>query len=210
MVDGDPSSAALFGIDKYPALFETGYRIFSDAYTLQAIFIAEDLGKPSLEIHSLEAKIDVVSAMSLLSGLDPTEQGARASRAVELTKPSPGSTILGRVIAKREAGSFYDLVTDTTVYAHNQESFEQLWREVEVHTNTKWQVTTQLQLFEEGEATSANQSEAKSGQHWLYFQAVRGDTTGREIQLPPWDSAPPLDFHPGTPMVYNKLSMHAF
>lgn len=64
---------------------------------------------------------------------------------VELSAPSPGSLVLGRVLGRREAAHvYYEGAPNSLMYRHNEKSMRRMWKEVGEQTGTKWDVWTEM------------------------------------------------------------------
>ena len=145
MSEGAPSSAAMSGLDLEPAFFDLGYELFCDREKMHATFIAADLTKASApSIIPLQSKIDIISAQAFLHLFNLKDQKTVAQHLVSLTKPIPGSIILGRQVGDLEAGEKRGLSQESLVFLHNPQTFERFWQDVGRATDSKWKVDAQV------------------------------------------------------------------
>jgi SAM-dependent methyltransferase len=143
LYDGVPSSTNMYGIDIEPAFFQLGYDLFRDRNTLEATFLEADLIKSQHPLPSLEpilGKIDIISAQSLFHLFNLDDQKTVARHLISLTKPGNGAMIAGRQVGCRHAQEGSGLTAETRVFAHNVESWTQLWEEVGQQTGSRWEV----------------------------------------------------------------------
>ena len=146
MSDGAPSSEAMYGIDIESAFFDLGYELFRDGEKMHATFLAADLTSPVVpSIKPLESKIDIISAQSFFHLFTLGDQVTAAIHLSRLTKPIPGSIIVGRQLGFMEARDTQGLTPETTVFLHNPESFTKLWQDVGAATDSKWKVDTRVE-----------------------------------------------------------------
>ena len=162
----------LYGLDIIPAFFKLGYELFRDRHKFYATFLSADLIKSAQVIPALDAKIDIISAFSLLHLFDCTEQKTLACHLVGFTKSVAGSTIVGRQLGAPAAGhcSVDGLTKDTKIYIHDMESFQQFWDDVGEATDSEWVVDVLLQPVE---TKLSSLSWSMPGMSWLYFRATR-------------------------------------
>lgn len=148
LFDGVPSSTALYDLDIVPALFNVGYELFRDQEKLHATFIVEGLLEPAKTLPSLDAKIDMISALNPLYLIRLEEQKRVACRLLGSTKQVSSSTILGRQIGVPVAGQYHGFTKDTTVYVRNVKTFQRFWEDVAVATGSTWTVDAFLEPVE--------------------------------------------------------------
>lgn len=145
MSDGAPSSEAMYGIDIESAFFHLGYELFRDREKMHATFLAADLTAPVLpSIESLESRFDIISAQSFFHLFTLEDQVTAAIHLARLTKPIPGSIIVGRQLGLMEARETRGLTAEATVFLHNPDSFTSLWQDVGAATDSKWKVHTEV------------------------------------------------------------------
>ena len=94
----------MHGIDIEAAFFGLGYELFHDKDTLESTFLAADLTKPSAPtIEVLNSSIDIISAQSLFHLFTLSDQKVMAKHLLALSKPVPGSIIVGRQVGIQHA-----------------------------------------------------------------------------------------------------------
>ena len=143
MSDGAPSSKAMYGIDIESAFFDLGYELFRDGEKMHAKFLSADLTRPVVaNIEALQSKIDIISAQSFFHLFTLEDQVTAAIHLARLTKPVPGSIIVGRQLGLMEARETQGLTPETTVFLHNPDSFTNFWQDVGAATDSKWKVDT--------------------------------------------------------------------
>lgn len=171
--DGAPP-AALYGLDLEQTFIELGDQLFLDKTKMaDATFVAGDLLQPDSRFPQLEGKVDIVHASSLLHLFTWEEQVIVTSRLVGFMKARPGSLMLGRHVGAVNAGEYRGLNEGTTTYRHNVESFQRLWEEVGKKTNSKWEVTANLDLKDIVEGVNMGQKWMEPGTRRLHFVVER-------------------------------------
>ena len=95
---------------------------------MHATFLSADLTKPVLpSIGSLEAKFDIISAQSFFHLFALDDQVTAATHLTRLTKPIPGSIIVGRQLGLKEARESQGLTPESATFLHNPDSFTSFW-----------------------------------------------------------------------------------
>lgn len=171
MSDGAPSSAAMSGLDVEPAFFDLGYELFRDREKMHANFLTADLTKKSApSVTPLHSKIDVISAQSLFHLFNLNDQKTIAQHLVSLTKPIPGSMVVGRQAGDLDAGEKRGLSQDSNVFLHNLDTFDQFWQDVGAVTDSRWKVDARVEKAPE---RMLNQSWSTPGIMVLTFKVTR-------------------------------------
>ena len=171
MIDGVPSSTALYGIDVKSAFFDLGYELFRDREKMHATFITSDLTRSSaLEVESLTETIDAISAQSLFHLFTLQDQKTIAKHLVRMAKPVSGSMIMGRQIGNEVGEVMQGLAEGTSAYIHGPETWKQFWEEVGATTGTEWQVQTWV---EEAPDRVKKQKYYKPSMNILSFAVLR-------------------------------------
>jgi SAM-dependent methyltransferase len=93
--DGAPQSH-LYGADLRSEFFDLGYKLFRDASTLKAQFLAADIFDPSSSLAELEGKVDIIYAGSFLHLFNYETQVGVCKRIVKLMREKKGAVVLGR------------------------------------------------------------------------------------------------------------------
>ena len=146
MSDGAPSSEAMYWIDIEPAFFGLGYELFRDREKMHATFLSADLTRTVLPgIGSLESKFDIISAQSFFHLFALADQVLAATHLTRLTKPTPGSIIVGRQLGLMEARESQGLTPETITFVHNPDSFTNLWQDIGAATGSKRKVHTEVE-----------------------------------------------------------------
>lgn len=113
---------------------------------MHATFLAVDLTTPVLpSIASLESRFDIISAQSSFQLFTLEVQVNAAIHLAKLTKPIPGSIIVGRQIGLMDARKTRGLTPEAIVFIHNPDSFTNFWQEVGTATDSKWKVDTEVE-----------------------------------------------------------------
>ncbi|PYH41198.1 uncharacterized protein BP01DRAFT_328182 [Aspergillus saccharolyticus JOP 1030-1] len=150
-------AAQLYGFDLEPGFFELGYKLFRDnAETFPATFVSGDLGVEDEDwargqiVAAVRGKVDVVWAGSLLHFWDYEGQVRGVQRLIGLTRDKPGTVVCGRQMGSTVAGMYEltGLMDRTMHYRHDVGSLQDLWREVEARTGSKWEVQAGLEVGE--------------------------------------------------------------
>ena len=136
----------MYGIDIEPAFFDLGYELFRDKEKMHATFISADLTTSVLpSVGLLEAKFDIISVQSFFHLFALEEQVSAATHLTRLTKPIPGSIIVGRQLGLMEARESQGLTPESTTFLHNPDSFTRFWQVVGAATSSKWKVHTEVE-----------------------------------------------------------------
>lgn len=162
LVAGGAPAANIYGCDLEPGFIDLGYKLFKDRGTLQSKFMAADIFDPSSELTSVKGQLDMVFAGSFFH-LWGYEKQIEVSKAVAaLLRPVPGSMILGRQIGAVTAAE--QTFATVTMYRHNVESFQKMWKEIGQDLGVKFTVEAKLkELAGEQSALYMN------GARWLWF-----------------------------------------
>ena len=142
--DGAPQSH-LYGADLRPEFFELGYKLFRDASTFKARFLAADIFDLSSPLAELYGKVDIIYVGSFLHLFNYEQQVAVCKRIVKLLREKKGSVVLGRQAGNVEAGErAHATLTEQSMFRHNEETFKKMWVEVGEATGTKWRVDIEM------------------------------------------------------------------
>ena len=151
--DGAPSEN-LCGFELRQTFVDLGYDLFRDRATFKGKFLVgnvlEDSAAMSGMLEEVAGKFDVVYAASIFHLFDYTDQLLLAKRVVTMSKPVPGSLILGRQRGNIKAGEYEHRTNEKgTMYRHNENSFREMWKQVGKETGTEWTVDVRLQKGED-------------------------------------------------------------
>ena len=145
--DGAPSEN-IYGTDLLGGLMEAGYELFLDRETLRSTFLAADIFEPSSALKQLEGRMDIIYAGSFLHLFDWDHQVLIAKRLVALSTPKDGSVVVGQGFGHLYADVYpVGLDTSRTMFKHNPESFERMWKQVGEETGTTWRVEANLEVM---------------------------------------------------------------
>ncbi|PQE24513.1 methyltransferase domain-containing protein [Rutstroemia sp. NJR-2017a WRK4] len=135
--DGAPSEK-LYGCDLRSEFYDVGYDLFKDKDTLKTTFLTADIfDEENEDLKKLEGDIDVVYAGSFLHLFGWDDQVKICKRLTKILKKE-GSVVMGRQVGEVTAGERTHTVdTSRTLFVHNKESFERMWKEVGESTGTK-------------------------------------------------------------------------
>lgn len=156
-----------FASDLKQEFWDIGYNLFLDRDTLQTKFIQADVFDANSSLKQLDNKLNIVLAHSFFHLFDWDDQVKAAKRVIQLLKAEPGVMIFGRQGAMVDAGSFAFAKKEQTVYWHNAESWEKLWKQVGDETGTEWSV--EASLGEEDLARSLSSSFSPPGSRYMIF-----------------------------------------
>jgi hypothetical protein len=117
-----------------------GYDLFNDKEILKTKFIAADVFDDNSPLTQLYGQMNIVYTGSFFHLFHYEEQLLVAKRVVQLLKPEPGSTIIGRQMGNVSSGDFSEsgYVGEKQRFRHNAQSWEELWDRVGKETGTKW------------------------------------------------------------------------
>jgi SAM-dependent methyltransferase len=140
VVDGAPSEN-LYGSDLFPEFFDLGYKLFGDKETLKSTFIAADIFDSESGLKNLDGKVDIIFAGSFLHLFGLAAQKEACRRIVKLLRAKEGSVFLGKQLGNMKAGVHrHRRNPGQTSWAHDEESFRRMWKEVGEETGSEWKV----------------------------------------------------------------------
>ena len=142
--DGIPSTQ-LYAFDLEPEFIELGYELFRDRAKIQANFVSGDiLASPDSaqagDLAKLQGVADITFASSFLHVWDWDDMVVAAKGLVSMTRPTPGSMIVGKQLGSYEAGRYKMPTASGFNYRHNSESMKRFWDLVGEETDSKWSV----------------------------------------------------------------------
>ncbi|CAM1501368.1 Fc.00g105300.m01.CDS01 [Cosmosporella sp. VM-42] len=143
--NGQTVGEQLYGFDLELGFIKFGYDLFCDRDGLGATLLSGDLlaertVSGSRQLNTLEGKIDVVHCSSVLHvwGWDQMLQVAK--RLVSLTRPEPGSIIIGNQMRSSNPGEYAMPAALVYNYRHNEASIHEFWTQVGEVTGTNWKI----------------------------------------------------------------------
>ncbi|KAK0382825.1 hypothetical protein NLU13_9920 [Sarocladium strictum] len=136
----------LYGTDYETRFFDLGYALFKDRDTLDATFVPGDLlDFDDTRLNALRGKVTIIHASSFFHLFNWVQQLGIGKRLVSFIKPgTTNALVFGRQMGARKPGSPRGHAR-SSVYLHNESSFQRLWDEIGELTGTKWSV-----MFEHG------------------------------------------------------------
>jgi len=162
LVAGGAPAENIYGCDLESAFIDLGYKLFKDRGTLQSKFMVADVFDPSSELISMKGQFDMVFAGSFFH-LWGYEKQIEVSKAIAaLLRPAPGSTILGRQIGAAAAGE--KTFSTVTMYRHNVESLQSMWKEIGQDLGVEFTVKAVLKELAGDQAALYTE-----GARWLWF-----------------------------------------
>lgn len=141
--DGVPSEN-MYASDLKGEFWDIGYDLFLDKDSLKTQFIEADVFDEDSGLKQLDGKLSIVLAHSFFHLFDWESQVKAVKRVIQLLKPEPGVIVFGRQGAMVDAGSFEHANREESIYWHNVESWERLWKQVGEETGTEWKVEAKL------------------------------------------------------------------
>ncbi|KAI4936481.1 hypothetical protein J4E85_001811 [Alternaria conjuncta] len=145
--DGAPTEN-LYGCDLQPDFIDLGYELFRDREKLKASFLTADIFDPESALTNIQGQMDIVYAGSFfhLWGYEKQVQVSKA--VVALLCPQPGSMILGRQVGATEP--LEKEGPTGTMYRHNVESFQNMWKEIGNDLGINFTVDAKLKPLDHG------------------------------------------------------------
>jgi SAM-dependent methyltransferase len=130
VADGAPSEN-IYGCDLREEYIHLGYKLFGDQDTLRTKFITANIFDEKSALTELQGQFDMIYAGSFFH-LWGYEDQVKASKSVaQLLRPQKGSTIYGRQVGSVNAETRSHRTNPTgTMYRHNIESLQKMWREI--------------------------------------------------------------------------------
>lgn len=146
--DGAPA-ANVYGCDAMRGLADAGYDLFQDRSRLpNAILIADIFATEPPTLAGPEGEVDMVFAGSIFHLFDWQQQAAIAERIVKHLQTRTGSLVFGHHLGHLHAGNYpYGLDSSSTIFKHDEQSFQRLWQQVGEATETSWKVEATLEIM---------------------------------------------------------------
>jgi len=168
--DGAPSTN-LYGVELQKEFLELGYDLFLDRDTFDGKFFVADVFDLTGPLKELEGKIDMIHVGMFLHLFDWKDQVKICERIVASMKSRKGGLVVGRQIGHLEGlegpqASFQG----GTIFRHNAESFERMWKEVGEKTRSEWDVRAKL---DEGQGITELPTLEDDKRKWLTFEVER-------------------------------------
>lgn len=161
MADGCPSTN-LYACDLRADFFALGYELFRDKSTLGAHFFAADVFDSSnVQLNALDGTVDIVNASAFFHLFNYEGQVAAATRVARLLRKVPGGLIVGRQMGNSMKGDHYA----NRKGGSEEQTWEQMWKEVGEKTGTKWEVNV---WWQERNATRNASLNEKGAQQMKY------------------------------------------
>ena len=172
MADGAPSKQ-LTGVELRDEFIELGFDLFKDRDTYEGQLIAGDIFDKAA-MSALDGQADVVHAASFLHLFGWTGQVNAAIHLLRFLKNKPGVMVLGRQAGSDAPGEYPHKTNESGfTFSHNEQTFFQMWKEVEAMTSTKWTVKVSLQ-DPNSQAIDQKLVQWKENKlMWLSFEALR-------------------------------------
>ena len=172
-------AAQLYGLDLEPAFIEMGYALFRDkdrfaAHMLSGDLMADPTAPEAQQLERMAGDMDIVHVASVLHSWAWDDMLHVAKRLVSLTRPAPGSMIIGNQMGSLNAGE-YPMPTGTGCnYRHDVASMERFWEQVGEETGSRWKVESGL-FLPAAVKENLEHSWAKSdpGLRMIWFMATR-------------------------------------
>ena len=166
VADGAPGEN-IWGFDLRPDFIELGYELFMDKGILKSHFMTGDVFDEHSRLKELNGNIDIIHAGSFFHLFDWNQQVQVAKRMVEILRPRAGSLVLGRQVGNMTAGEFLHRTNEKgTMYRHNEQSLERMWKEVGEVTRTEWKVKARLDTIWQGHPALEKGREWTGEQSW--------------------------------------------
>jgi SAM-dependent methyltransferase len=149
-------SKNLYGSDLRQEFWDIGYELFRDKETLESTFYAADIFDESetSPLRQLDGKVDVIYAGSFFHLFSWDQQLRVAKRVVGMLKPVEGSILVGKQVGRKIGGVVPHRprpgLTEPsagTMWRHDGESWEKMWKETEEATGTEWDCKTTVEEF---------------------------------------------------------------
>ncbi|GAB7327547.1 hypothetical protein MBLNU13_g11411t2 [Cladosporium sp. NU13] len=143
--DGAPARN-LYGFDIID-FWDLGFEMFQDRDRFKAHFVQADIMAADSKLAEFKGKLDITYIAQVLHQWNWDGQIEACKRLTSLSKP--GSLIVGNQIGNSTAQAIVLDSIPLPLWRHNEQSFEKLWQEVGVATDTTWECSSWLRNFEE-------------------------------------------------------------
>jgi hypothetical protein len=135
----------IYSLEKEQGFLDASFDFFGDRDRPPAHFILGNLlDKNSPDIQALEGTVDIIHISMVLHIWDWEGQIQVCQRLIKLLKPEKGVLIVGRLVGRLEPCVWLG-PHGRSMYKHNPDSFEKLWKELGELTGTQWVVRAFLQ-----------------------------------------------------------------
>lgn len=133
-------------------------------------FLAADIFDPESDLKQLAGNVDVVYIASFLHLWGWDSQVQACVEIVKMTR-GKGSIVLGRQVGNLTPGVKKTAMSPNgSIWVHNGESFEKLWKEVGKLTGTNWKVNVNM---DEPFDVSGGKKWQEEGTRRLVFSVTR-------------------------------------
>jgi SAM-dependent methyltransferase len=152
-LDGAPPGT-VFGADVSQGLIDCGYEYFNDSGGApKFMFFVGDILNPEDPVYAtVVGQFDIIWMAMVLHLWDYKTQLSASISTVKLLKPVPGSMVVGWQIGAKPAVEITRNLQEerkqhSTMFRHDEKSFEKMWDEVGEATGTRWKVEAEVLGF---------------------------------------------------------------
>ena len=138
----------MYGVDLKPGLWDVGFDLYRDRDSFNAKFFEEDFIAPLQEtaksdmMVELEGRCDVINVALFFHLFSREQQLAALERIVRLSRV--GCLVVGRHIGRVPAGVVEQQHGWKERFLHDENSWRDIWGEVEECTKTNWKIEAHL------------------------------------------------------------------
>jgi SAM-dependent methyltransferase len=150
--DGVPTQN-LYGLDINAQNFTTGYTMFKDHSTLNALFLPTsilDHAKGSIQAQ-LTHKMDILWTSNLLHLLPLDQQTTAFTNILSLMRRGPNALIAGRTRAAQVSGSYVD-EEGVLGWCHDVQSFKKMFHDAADRLGEKWETEVEVRSWSKNNA----------------------------------------------------------
>ncbi|KAL9051412.1 MAG: hypothetical protein Q9162_006019 [Coniocarpon cinnabarinum] len=171
---GGAPTENMYATDLIPEFWEASYDLFCDRSKMRAKFICSDVFDQNSELaRTLFGRVDIFVCGDFFHLFDWEKQIEAATRVVELSRAGSGTMIIGKQIGRRPGKAVVSgWGKKDVLFLHDEETFQDLWSEVEQRTSTEWIVRTRMATLGEGGFWAPKEDFKWMGEEAIGFQFV--------------------------------------
>jgi hypothetical protein len=144
VVDGAPAEN-IYGCDLREDYISLGYQLFGDKDTLRSKFVIANIFDNTSALTELKGQLDIIYAGSFFHLWGWDDQVEVSKKVASLLRPEKGSMIVGRQVGAVTAAEKDHISNPTgTMYRHNVESFQKMWKGISADLGIPFTVEAKL------------------------------------------------------------------
>ena len=162
----------MYGADIEPVFWDLGYELFNDRDKFHAHFLHADIFDDESPLRQLHGCTDVIYLGSLLHLWDWAGQSKALVAIIKLAKA--GSIVIGAQLGRRkgQAETAGWKNSTRTMFYHDPDTMEAIWRQAAAETATEWEVSARTSSLQRLHANDRDSSWMSKDAQILFFEAT--------------------------------------